>query len=236
MKWLAITLLIVFIEACVHQAPVIPQSQPVPEKVAVPSPTAVAVVPVSLDWNNKIWDMIVRFDVTQSLVSFNKASDISRFCPGYSKLDQAGQIEVWSHLIVAIAKYESDYSPYSNMVETTQGIDPSTGLPKKSEGLLQLSYQDRGNYSSIPECQLLNWSKDKSLDYQKRSIVDPKINLDCGIKIMAHLVSRDGLVADGHAGSAKGLARYWSVVRTPDSYGSHKLNEIIALTKKAPGC
>lgn len=133
------------------------------------------------------------------------------FISGYNKLPPEQQVKFWAELVIAMAKFESNWDPHAIFPEPAP-------LNIDSVGLLQLSYEDRWNYKLEP------------LDLEKKSLEDPLVNLRCGIVIMAKLLSKDHLVASGTGKQSRGAARYWSVLRT-----GTKLNKIKAHVKKELG-
>lgn len=149
------------------------------------------------------------------------AKDFSdRFFPGYNTLPAEGRKRVILTLFGAIASYESGMDSKTGFFKTSVVYRESNGVD--SEGLFQLSYGD----SHAP--------KNKS----EADLFDPITNLLVALKIGADHVVRDSVVCAGGypsygAPAPKGLARYWSVVRVPDSKSSHHLADIISKTKKA---
>jgi hypothetical protein len=133
------------------------------------------------------------------------------FIPGYSQLTADQQLKFWGELIVAMAKYESNWKPNVIFHEP-----PPLGID--SVGLLQLSYEDQPGYKLEP------------LDRARKSLEDPLVNLRCAVKIMAKLLARDRVVAKGAKKQSRGAARYWSVLRE-----GHKIDEIKARTKAQLG-
>ncbi|MGE5085219.1 MAG: murein L,D-transpeptidase catalytic domain family protein [Bacillota bacterium] len=153
------------------------------------------------------------------------ANDMASFCPKYSSLNNNQRANVWAQLFVAMARFESGYNPLARMQETTMGTDPVTKKPVYSEGLLQLSYQD---VKWAPYCKM-DWSKDKNLSPTSplKTILDPYINLHCGVGIMADQVKRKGLIAIG-------TGAYWAVLKTNSKY--NKLASIKSMVKNFPLC
>lgn len=153
------------------------------------------------------------------------SNDITAFCPTYHKLENEQRANVWAQIFVAIAKYESAYSPVSRMQETTMGVDPVTNKPVFSEGLLQLSYQD---IQWASWCDF-DWNKDKSLSPTdpKKTILSPYKNLDCGVGIMARQVKNKGSIV-----LASGV--YWAVIKSGGKY--QQLSSIQSMVKSLPLC
>jgi hypothetical protein len=153
------------------------------------------------------------------------ADDITNFCPRYHSLDNNERANVWAQLFVAIAKYESAYSPVSRMHETTMGTDPITRQPVYSEGLLQLSYQD---VQWAPWCKF-DWQKDKNLagSDPKKTILDPYLNLDCGVGIMAKQIKTKGAIVVN-----SGV--YWAVIKSGGRY--QQISSIQGIVKALSLC
>jgi hypothetical protein len=153
------------------------------------------------------------------------ANDITSFCPTYYQLDNDERANVWAQLFVAMAKYESGFNPTSRMQETTMGTDPVTNKPVYSEGLLQLSYQDR---SWAPWCDF-DWTKDRSLamaDPQK-TILDPFKNLYCGVGIMAKQIQSKGSII-------LSTGAYWAVIKSGGRY--QQIGSIQGIVKSLSLC
>jgi soluble lytic murein transglycosylase-like protein len=157
----------------------------------------------------RAWSDELRRAVAASLPALEQATDVSRFAPNYTALSPSRRIEVWAALFVAIARFESGYDPH-NVYREPFGQD--------SVGLLQLSYEDQAAYRLEP------------LDRRAKSLEDPLVNLRCGVKILARLVRRDGLIAAGTSlKDARGGARYWSTLWPGPR---HHLADILAQTNR----
>jgi hypothetical protein len=116
---------------------------------------------------------------------------------------------LWANIVDAVTYFESGYNPHEIYNEPPP-------LNNQSVGLLQLSYSDGPNYKL---CTISKAAKD---------LEDPLKNLDCGVKIMAHWVAKDGALSTPQN---KGAARYWSTLRE-----KRKLPAVIARVKSAVGC
>jgi len=163
--------------------------------------------------------------------SFDSAKDAKRICPRYAELTKTERVLIWGELISAMAYFESGWKPTSRMTETTMGIDPVTGKQVESEGLLQLSYQDVPNYGSVlkfPACKI-DWQKDKFLSAidPKKTILNPYINLECGLRILGNQIKKKGSVI-----LPSGV--YWSVLKEGGRYS--KVESIIDMIKKTDLC
>lgn len=203
-------LMFVALNSCVSPSKEGPKPQPAAEEPTLADS-------VNLDWGNNTWSLFLTTAIKDQLPKLDKAKgDMKRFCPRYEALSPEGRVLAWAHLAVAIAKRESGYKPATVYME-------SNGVA--SIGLYQLSYGDR------------NCPKKQS----DGDLKDPFVNIVCAVKLMGHFAELDGVVAAGGyvsygAPPAKGLARYWSVIRVPDKKSKHHLDFIKAQTAKAPGC
>lgn len=234
MKYFAITttLFLLFSSGCSST----PSTSP---EVGVTNPTPVKSDPSygALSWEKnraerKPWSEFVFALISEELFSsLDAAKDTKRICPRYAELTKAQKVFVWGELISAMAYYESGWSPTSRMTETTMGTDPVTGKQVASEGLLQLSYQDVPNYGAVlkyPLCKI-DWQKDKALAVAdpKKTILDPFINLECGLRILANQVSKKGSVI-----LSSGV--YWAVIKDGGKYS--KVDAILEMVAKTGFC
>ncbi len=136
------------------------------------------------------------------------SKDMSDFCPAYGSISTEQKLKFWTFLISAVAQYESGLEPTLRYRESSMGRDPVTGQHVYSEGLLQLSYQDRQAY---PFCNEFDWQMDRSLTVTspQRTIFDPHKNLRCGIRILDQIVGRNGRISfSGH---------YWATLKPHNS-------------------
>jgi hypothetical protein len=218
-----------------------PEAQPVPPAtpsvppVVVAPPTPLPPIeeykPVALLWEAANTEAVKWSLYVQSMFkgvvkdTVNAADDMVRFCPKFNSLNENQKVNVWGMLVSAIVKYESGFDPTSRMKETTMGIDPVTGMNVYSEGLMQLSYQDITGWSFCA----FNWSKDKFLSAKdpKKTILNPYINLDCGIRILAEQVARKHNIVVGSGA-------YWAVIKENGRY--QKIQEIASLVKTVKFC
>ena len=95
---------------------------------------------------------------------------------------------------MAVAKFESDWNPKNVFHEP-----PPLGV--NSIGLLQLSLVDQTHFDLTPHID------------DEDELKKPLVNLEWGVKIFAHLLARDGIVASGTGNNSRGAARYWPTLR-----------------------
>ncbi|UOF01310.1 murein L,D-transpeptidase catalytic domain family protein [Bdellovibrio reynosensis] len=207
-----------------------PSVPSVPSTPTTPPDTSYKMLPLAWESPNyperTKWSEFLMKDILESWPSLlNGANDMRDFCPRYNTLDNNQKANVWAQLFVAMAKYESAYSPVSRMHETTMGTDPVTKKPVYSEGLLQLSYQD---IQWAPFCKF-DWSKDKYLAAKdpKKTILDPYINLHCGVGIMALQVKNKRAIKVSSG-------TYWAVIKPGGRY--QQISAITSMVKSLKIC
>lgn len=161
---------------------------PIEKPVEVPSS---AVLTIDKDckpktWSSE-WDKII-LDSLSSKPSLKNLNNNPKFYVAFIK---------------ALAKAESCLNLSERYVETGLGKDAVTGTQNTSEGLLQLSYQDAKYHGCA-----FDWSKDKSLGVKdlKKTIFDPKNNLECGMIILEKQVKTYGIL------TTKSTPYYWAVL------------------------
>lgn len=212
------------------EPPAEPEPTPTPQPPVTPEPPAYKME--ALAWENSKYPERTKWSEYLQEILLNDwrsllsgASDINNFCPTYQSLNDEEKANVWAQIFVAISKYESAYSPTSRMHETTMGTDPVTKQPVYSEGLLQLSYQD---IQWAPWCEF-DWSKDKNLSGSdpRKTILDPYLNLYCGVGIMAKQVKSKGAIV-----VSSGV--YWAVIKSGGRY--QQINNIQGIVKSLSLC
>lgn len=172
------------------------------------------------EWSNFVFEVVDRlFDS-----SFSQCTDMTIFRSDYDSLTRTQKINVWGELISAICYYESGWNPTSRMVETTMSTDAITGNQVASEGLMQLSYQDKNSYRTriVTDCKF-DWNRDESLfrinpKDPNITILNPYYNLEFGIEILAYQIRTYQKIV---------LTRnvYWAVLKKDGKY--EKINKII---------
>ena len=180
--------------------------------------------PQSILWSKYMYSVIEKEE--PQMLNADAALDTDLFCPRFKEMTRDQRLNFWGELFSGMAKYESGWDPTSRYIEVTMPNDSITGQPTASEGLLQLSYQDVPNYGGVCE---FDWNKDKTKNSKDstRSILDPYKNLRCGIKIMARIIKKRGVIATD-------TGAYWAVIKKNGSH--HKINEISAMTKSLKFC
>lgn len=209
---------------------------PTPTPIATPAPVASSTSFHAL-WEGHNSDAVNWTAYAQQAVEryapdlIKGSNDVESFCPQYSRLGTQDRVNFWVQLVAAMTKYESGWNPVSYFVESSMGADSVTGQQTASEGLMQLSYSDAKNYHSVVAAGVCDFDFTDDQKYSRtdirRSIMDPKTNLTCGIGILNRQVQRDHLIAEG-------ANAYWAVIKTNRS--SNKISQIRAITKALAFC
>ena len=182
--------------------PVAPPMKPAPatpilsKKVELGEPT---------HWNVE-WDKIVELAIPPEMVSHRVPRDVRRFCPRFYEMHEADKRAFWAYFFQALAGAEAGLKPTTRVRHTEPEVavtDKVTGRAVRSEGLLQLTYEDQQRYG----CDF-DWEKDKTLppNDPEKTILQPKNNLECGIKILENQIidQRKPLLSS---------TGYWSTLR-----------------------
>lgn len=128
-------------------------------------------------------------------------ADIDNWCPAYRKAGPAQRRAFWAGLFSALAKHESTWNP------------KAVGGGGRWFGLLQIAPATARGYGCA--------ARDGA------ALKDGAANVSCAIRIAAHTVPRDGVVAAGNGG----VAADWGPMTV-----ASKRAEIAAWTRAQPYC
>lgn len=180
------------------------------------------------DWPNE-WNIFIAdaLDGPANFLLSSEAtiSDIGEVCPGYKSIDSSQKKIFWALFVASIAERESGKNPQSCYRESkflgsgsnnpyftkiwdsakskptntlsawlTRCHEPRRSPDVYSEGLLQLSYGDE------------KWNPGCEISLAKNNIRDPRVNLQCGMIIMA------GSVKKNHRVFLERGKAYWAVL------------------------
>jgi hypothetical protein len=134
------------------------------------------------------WDEIVEKAIPPEMLSSQVPHDVRKFCPRFYTMSEVDKRAFWAYFFQALAGAEAGLNPTTRVRQPepeVSKIDPVTRRTARTEGLLQLSYEDEKRYS----CDF-NWEKDKTLapNDPAKSILQPKNNLECGVKILSNQI------------------------------------------------
>ncbi|HZD47460.1 MAG TPA: hypothetical protein VE178_01835 [Silvibacterium sp.] len=162
-----------------------PSAKPAPAiKPAPPTPIAEKKEELGDPSWNPDWDKIVEEALPPEMLGPKAARDVRAYCPRFSRMSEADKRAFWAYFFQALAGAEAGLKPTTSIRHTQPAVaklDPVTRRTVRSQGLLQLAYMDADRYG----CDF-NWDKDKELPLKDpaRTILQPRNNLECGVKIL----------------------------------------------------
>jgi hypothetical protein len=165
--------------------PVQPSSPPKPAlKQAPPTPIAVKKEELGQESWDPQWDVIVEEALSPEMLSPRIARGVRTFCPRFASMGEADKRAFWAYTFQALAGAEAGLKPTTNVRHTEPEVAVQDAVTKRTvrqQGLLQLTYMDAKRYG----CDF-NWEQDKGLAEKSpdRTILTPKNNLLCGVKIL----------------------------------------------------
>src|ERR1700733_8145558 len=168
-----------------HQDPPV-AAAPAPEtKAAPPTPIDTKRAEIGGPMWDPAWDTIVEQALPPEMLSTQVPKDVRRFCPKFYEMSEVDKRAFWAYFFQALAGAEAGLKPTSRVRHTEPEVavkDGVTGRFVRSEGLLQLTYEDQERYG----CDF-DWERDRLLkaDDPTKTILQPKNNLECGVKILA---------------------------------------------------
>ena len=186
--WIAVGLALILVSQSSRvdhsQAPVAP---PRALKPAPPTPMAEQKAELGDDntWN-PAWDEMIEAALPSDLLSSKVAKDVKAFCPRFNSLSLADKRAFWAYFFQALAGAEAGLRQTANVRHTEPQVavvDQVSHRMVRSEGLLQLTYQDADRY----DCDF-DWDIDKTLPEHDpdKTILQPKNNLLCGVRILTN--------------------------------------------------
>jgi hypothetical protein len=130
------------------------------------------------------WDRIVEEALSPAMLSPAAARGVRTYCPRFASMNEADKRAFWAYTFQALAGAEAGLTPTTDVRHTepeVAKVDTVTKRMVRSEGLLQLTYMDATRYG----CDF-DWNRDKSLPEKDpaKTILQPKNNLLCGVKIL----------------------------------------------------
>lgn len=134
-------------------------------------------------WNPE-WDRMIEGALPADMLSAQAAKAVRSYCPHFAQEPEADKRAFWAYVFQALAGAEAGFNPKADVDHTLAAVakkDAVSGRSTRQEGLLQLTYEDSKRYG----CDF-DWEHDKSLPVKDpaKTILQPKNNLLCGVKIM----------------------------------------------------
>jgi len=152
------------------------------------------------------WDKMIELAIPAEMVSREVPRDVRRFCPQFYEMQEEDKRAFWAYFFQALAGAEAGLKPTTRVRHTQPEVavtDTVSGRAVRSEGLLQLTYQDQKRYG----CDF-DWQHDKALPANDpgKTILQPKNNLECGVKILDNQIIKQKKPLLSPSG-------YWSTLR-----------------------
>ena len=181
--------------------PPVPKTKPAP---ATPIDTKRAEIGGPM-WD-PAWDKTVEDALPASMLSREVPRDVRRFCPRFYSMQELDKRAFWAYFFQALAGAEAGLKPRARVRHTEPAVavtDGVTGRAVRSEGLLQLTYEDQRRYG----CDF-DWASDRRLkpNAAGKTILQPKNNLECGVKILVNQIIDEHKPLLSRTG-------YWSTLR-----------------------
>jgi hypothetical protein len=138
-------------------------------------------------WNPE-WDVIIEKALPSEMLSSQVPKDVRRFCPRFYEMGETDKRTFWAYFFQALAGAEAGLNPTTNVRQGERAgakHDEVSGRAMRSQGLLQLAYADQQRYG----CNF-DWAADRALKANDpaKTILQPKNNLECGVKILANQI------------------------------------------------
>jgi hypothetical protein len=159
------------------------------------------------------WDAVLEKAIPESLLDPDVTPHVRQFCPRFGSMSDADKRVYWAYFFQALSGAEAGLNPTSSVQHTEPEVavkDSVSHRMVRSQGLLQLTYQDAERYG----CDF-DWNRDKHLAEHDpaKTILQPSNNLLCGVKILEFQIveQKKPLIT---------RTSYWSPLR-PGWPGSH---------------
>ena len=183
-------------------APVEPEIKPVP---STPIAKLKAKLGDDATWLPQ-WDAMIERSLPATLLSAGMQHNVQPFCPRFSRMSEPDRRAFWAYFFQALSGAEAGLNRTASVQHTEPEVaveDNVSHRMVRSEGLLQLTYEDSARYG----CDF-DWEHDKRLPEHDpdKTILQPKNNLLCGVNIL-----KSQLVAKKKPLLSK--SSYWSVLR-----------------------
>lgn len=136
---------------------------------------------------------------------------VAEVCPNYSNLVAKQKQDFWVYFVQALASTESGFDKYTQLVENMVDSD---GEAIVSEGLLQLSYSDRGRGTGC----VFSRAKDEKRTDAEKTIFDAENNLQCGASILRTQLYGKVSDADNIGKGVFYSGSYWNPLRKKSDY------------------
>src|SRR6202142_2316886 len=138
-------------------------------------------------WNPQ-WDQIIEKALPPEMLSSQVPQGVRRFCPRFYRMSETDKRAFWAYFFQSLAGAEAGLNPNTSVPHTEPDVtkrDEIRGTAIRTKGLLQIAYAAQRGYG----CDF-NWQADRALKANDpaKTILQPKNNLECGVKILVNQV------------------------------------------------
>lgn len=152
------------------------------------------------------WDATIERALPADLLAPEVGHEVRQFCPRFSSIRMPDRRAFWAYFFQALSGAEAGLKATSNVQHTEPQVAVVDGVSHRivrSEGLLQLTYEDAKRYG----CDF-DWNADKRLAEHDpdKTILQPENNLLCGVNILENQVVT-------HNRPLLTRSSYWSTLR-----------------------
>lgn len=187
-----------------------PTATPLPAPELKPAPSTPiaeqkAILGDEETWHPE-WDTLLEKALPDDLLSPHMGRKVAQFCPRFKSMGVADRRAFWAYFFQALSGAEAGLKATSDVQHTEPQVAVVDGVSHRmvrSEGLLQLTYEDSARYG----CNF-DWSADRLLPEHDpdKTILQPANNLLCGVSILNNqlVVQKKPLLSK---------SSYWSTLR-----------------------
>ena len=207
----AALLIAVAVSGCGRQQPqtkqaAAPAPKAPPMKPAPPTPIDVKRAELGGPMWDPEWDKIVELAIPRDLLTPRIGREVHRFCPRFTVMSEADKRAFWAYFFQALAGAEGGLKTTAvahHAQPEMQVRDSVAGTTGRTQGLLQLTYEDQKRYG----CDF-DFDADRHLPVKDpdRTILRPRNNLQCGVRILEQELVDQKKPLLGHN-------QYWSTLR-----------------------
>jgi len=152
------------------------------------------------------WDAMIEKALPNELLSPRVGRTVATFCPRFSVMSEPDRRVFWAYFFQALSAAEAGLKRTANVRHTEPQVALVDGVSHRmirSEGLLQLTYEDSARYG----CNF-DWNADRRLAEHdpNKTILQPDNNLLCGVNILNYqlIEQKKPLLS---------ISSYWSTLR-----------------------
>jgi hypothetical protein len=185
---------------------VVPVQKPPALKPAPPTPIDVKRAELGGPMWDPAWDKIVELAIPRELLAPQMGRQVRQFCPRFAAMQEPDKRAFWAYFFQALAGAEGGLKAtvvVRHSQPEMQVKDSVSGTTGRTQGLLQLTYEDQKRYG----CDF-DFEADRRLPVKdpNRTILRPRNNLECGIKILEQELTEQHKPLLAHT-------QYWSTLQ-----------------------